>query len=93
MYHSQTLSVSLSISCVLDSSRGAGAQMCDCKRDWLWVRSPLDEVEYSLKKNVFISFPLVQNAVLSSATRLRQGKRSVLILGLLCLSCCVRHTA
>ena len=49
MYHSQTLSVSLSISCVLDSSRGAGAQMCDCKRDWLWVGSPLMKIKYLFK--------------------------------------------
>ena len=34
-------------------SRGAGAQVCarqsracDCKRDWLWVRSPLEETKY-----------------------------------------------
>ena len=20
--------------------------MCDCKRDWLWVRSPLEEMKY-----------------------------------------------
>ena len=27
----------------------SGAQTCDCKCDWLWVRSPLEE------KNIFIS--------------------------------------
>ena len=27
------------------SSRGAGAQACDCKRDRVWVRSPLEENE------------------------------------------------
>ena len=24
----------------------AGAQTCDCKRDWLWVRFPLMEIKY-----------------------------------------------
>ena len=23
--------------------------MCDCKRDWLWVRFPLEEMEYLFK--------------------------------------------
>ena len=29
------------------ASRGVGAQACNCKTDWLWVRYPLEEVKYS----------------------------------------------
>ena len=26
----------------LETSRGAGVQVCDCKNEWLWVRPPLE---------------------------------------------------
>ena len=26
-----------------------GAHVCDCKSDWLWMRSPLEEMKYLLK--------------------------------------------
>ena len=26
-----------------------GPQVCDCKRYWLWVRSPLEEIKYLFK--------------------------------------------
>ena len=29
-----------------DASRGAGVQACDCKRDRLWVRFPLEEMKH-----------------------------------------------
>ena len=29
-----------------NASGGAWAQACDCKRDWLWVRFPLEEMKY-----------------------------------------------
>ena len=32
-----------------EASRGAGAQMCDCKRDWSWVRSPFLKINYLFK--------------------------------------------
>ena len=37
-----------------EASRGAGAQSvtiidCDCKIDWLWLRSPLEGMKYLLK--------------------------------------------
>ena len=31
-----------------EASRGAGAQ-CDCIRDCLWVRSPLEEMKYGIE--------------------------------------------
>ena len=31
---------------LLDVSRGAGAQACDCKRDRLWVRFRLEDIKY-----------------------------------------------
>ena len=39
--------------------RGAGVQVCDCERDWLWVRSPFEEIKYLLK---FI-FLFIRNGV------------------------------
>ena len=32
-----------------NTSHGAWAQMFDCKRNWLWVRSPLREIKYLCK--------------------------------------------
>ena len=34
---------------IIEASHGIGAQMCDCKRDWLWVRSPLEEMKCLFK--------------------------------------------
>ena len=34
---------------VIEASRGAGAQVRDCKRHWLWVRFPIDEEKYLFK--------------------------------------------
>ena len=30
----------------IGASRGAEAQACDCKRDTLWLRLPLEEIKY-----------------------------------------------
>ena len=73
---------------------------CDCKTDWLWVRSPLEEMKYLLK---FI-FPFLRSGieakvwVLSLNTQCLQnsaesGKTECLTLGSFCLPCCVRDTA
>ena len=40
---------------------------CDCKPDWLWVRSPLEEMKYLLKF-IFALVPRL-SAALSSATQ------------------------
>ena len=32
----------------IEASCGAGAQVCDCKRDILWVWFPDDEMKYSI---------------------------------------------
>ena len=85
-----------------EASRGAAARG-DCKTDWLWVRSPLEEIKYLLK---FI-FPVLRSGVevkrdvefchfiitqcLQNSTE--NGERSVLTLGSLCLPCCLRDTA
>ena len=85
-----------------EAGRGAEAQS-DCKIDWLWVRSPLEEVKYLFK---FI-FPFLRSGVETkrgvefchstrNASRIRgeeSEERSVLTLGSLCLPCCVRDTA
>ena len=44
---------------------------CDCKTDWLWVRSPLEEMKYLLKKLYFHFIGLVsrQSTALGSATQ------------------------
>ena len=66
--------------------------ICDCKIDWLWVRSPLEVMKFLLK---FI-FPFLRSGVEAkggvefchstrNASRIR--------LGSLCLPCCVRDTA
>ena len=40
------------------ASCGAAAQ-CDCKTEWLWVRSPLDEMKYLLK----FTFPFLRSGL------------------------------
>ena len=37
----------------------ASSTKCDCKTDWLWIRSPLEEMKYLLK---FI-FPFLRSGV------------------------------
>ena len=84
-----------------DQSWRSGTR-CDCKTDWLWVRSPLEEMKYLLK---FI-FPFLRSGVevkrgvefchsTRNTSRIRQkvGNGSVLTLGSLCLPCCVRDIA
>ena len=74
----------------------------DCKTEWLWVRSPLEEMKYLLK---FI-FPFLRSGVEAKARRwvlplntqclqnlAESGDRSVLTIGSLCLPCFVRDTA
>ena len=34
------------INITAEASRGAGPQVCDCKRSWSWVRLPLEEIKY-----------------------------------------------
>ena len=34
---------------IFQASRGEEAQVCDCKRNWLWVQSPLKEINYLFK--------------------------------------------
>ena len=31
------------------SSCGAVSKMCDCKRDWFWIRPPLGKMKYLFK--------------------------------------------
>ena len=33
----------------LRADRGTGAQVCDCKCDWLWLRIPLEGLKYLFK--------------------------------------------
>ena len=71
---------------------------CGRKPDWLWVRSPLEEMKYLLK------FPFLRSGVEAKrgvefcySTRLQDsaesGEWTVLTLSSLCLPCCVRNTA
>ena len=72
----------------------ASGTRCDCKTDWLWVRSPLEEVKDLLKCEIntyFHFFALVSRSSLQNSAE--SGQRSVLTLGSLCLPCCVRDTA
>ena len=50
-----------------DQSWRSGTK-CDCKTDWLWVRSPLEEMKYLLK---FI-FPFLRMVINLNTT---QGKK------------------
>ena len=85
------------INCIFYSTVLYGTK-CYYKTDWLWVRSPLEELKYLLK---FI-FPFLPSGVkakrgveFSHSIRnpAESGKRSVLTLGSLCLPCCVRDTS
>ena len=89
--------------CIVQLCRGPSwrsGTKCDCKTDWLWVRSPLEEMKYLLK---FI-FPFLRSGVEAKRgvpplnpqylqNSAESGKWSVLTLGSLCLPCCVRDTA
>ena len=48
----------LLLSTVLLQSWRSGTR-CDCKTDWLWVRSPLEEMKYLLK----LIFPFIRSSV------------------------------
>ena len=74
------------------------ATKCDCKRDWLWIRFPLEEIKYLLK---FI-FPFFRSGTKVKARRCisplntqclqnsaENGEWSVLTLGSLSLTCYV----
>ena len=67
-----------------------------CKIDWLWVRSPLEEVKYLFTFLFSFLRSGVEGAALSSATQHAMppelGEWSVLTLGSLCLPCCARDT-
>ena len=68
---------------------------CDCETNWLWVRSPLEEMKYLFK---FI-FPFLRSGVKAKCgvefrySCNESGERSILTLGSLCLPCCVRDRA
>ena len=34
---------------ISEASRGAGAQVCDCERDRLWIRFLCEEMKYLIK--------------------------------------------
>ena len=72
---------------------------CDCKIDWLWVRSPFDEIKYLftfiysfLRSGVETKRGIEFRHSTSNASRTESGERSILTLGFLCLPCCVRDT-
>ena len=44
---------------VFEANNGAGIEMCDCKRDWLWVRVPLEKMKYLFK----YIFPFLHSGV------------------------------
>ena len=75
---------------------------CDCKIDWLRVRSPFDEMNYIF--TFIFSFlrsgvETKSGVVFRHSTRqclqnlAQSGELSVITLGCLCLPCCVRDTA
>ena len=73
---------------------------CDCKTDWLRVRSSLEEMKYLLKFIFLRSGVEVKRGVefcLNNGQCLQNsaesGERSILTLGSLCLPCCERDTA
>ena len=75
---------------------------CDCNHDWLWVRSPLEEIKYLFKfifsylrsgveAKVRRRVPLINMQYLQNSAE--NGERSVLELNSLCLPCCVHDIA
>ena len=81
----------------------ARVQVCDCKRDWLWVRSPLGKIKIIISINIYRSNslwcrgitrrwvpPLDAQCLRNSA---ESWERIVLTLCYLCPPCCVRDTA
>ena len=75
----------------MEASRGAAARGVTAKPDWLWVRSPLEEMKYLLKfilpflrSGVEVKrgvLPLKMQCLQNSA---ESGERSILTLGSLC---------
>ena len=77
---------------VLAQGHKAGAKY-DCKIDWLWVRSALEQM-----KHLFWCRGKARRRVPPFNTQCLQnlaesGERSALTLGSLCLPCCVRDAA
>ena len=46
-----------------EASRGAGAQACDYKRDWLWVRFPFEEMKYIIYISISHSSVEVKHSI------------------------------
>ena len=62
----------------------------DCRRDWLWVRTLLEEMKYLFK----IIFPFIRSGVEAERGNLAESReRSVLTLGSLWLPCGGRDIA
>ena len=82
---------------LIEASRGAGVQLC--KRDWLWIRSPLGKKKYLFKFYISI-FALIPRQKLgiefhhSTHNALKNlaesGEQSVLTLRFLYLTYCVQ---
>ena len=71
---------------------------CDCKIDWLWIRSPLEEMKYLftfLRSGVKAKRGVEFRHSTRNALRTRQkvGSGSVLKRGFLCLPCSLWNTA
>ena len=69
-----TVRLSHSVVCInkeiKDASRGAGAQVCECKRGWLWVRYLPEEINiYFNFYSHFFALVSMEKAALSSATQ------------------------
>ena len=72
---------------IVEASRGAGAQVSDCKRDRFWAWFSFEEIKYFIKF-IFLFVCLVsrQSAALSSSNRMPpefggNGERNVLTKG------------
>ena len=79
----QKISFTATVGGIQHPAHSSGTK-CDCKIDWLWVRSPLEEMKYLLK---FI-FPFLRSGVEANAMPPEFGRKSgtvVLTLGSLCL--------
>ena len=55
----------------LDGRSGAGAQACDCNRDWLWVRSSLEEIKIVKRRRSPLYAEFWRHCVLSGGTQRR----------------------
>ena len=78
-----------------EASRGAGGTKCDCRCDWLWVRSPSEDFFFNV---YFYSFALWCRGKTRAISPEFGGKWGTMCLNLtlgspLCLHCCERDTA